>query len=163
MSTGHEYFTVRPLQIEDAAALASMLRIQPPEYAHFFHAFAFDVDAIAKILSERQRDYYAGIFWQGELVGFFMLRGWDKGYEVPSYGVLIDARYSGYGLARLSLKITKSICRLRRVPRIMLKVHPDNLIAKTLFEEAHFIHTGVAAESGNLVYHFDVGAQSKKS
>jgi hypothetical protein len=30
-----------------------------------------------------------GIYWQAEL-RFFMLRGWDEGFDVPAYGVLID-------------------------------------------------------------------------
>jgi RimJ/RimL family protein N-acetyltransferase len=84
-----------------------------------------------------------------------MLRGWDNGYEVPSYGVLIDEKYNGYGLTRLSLKLAKSICKLRHVPRIMLKVNAGNKIAKRLFEEAGFNQTGVDARTGNLIYHFD--------
>ncbi len=140
-----------------------MLSSQTSAYMRFFTPFRFDEEALLSMLGGKNQDVFMGIYWQDRLVGFFMLRGWDEGYEVPSYGVVIDERYSGYGLTRLSLRIAKSICRLRRVPRIMLKVHPDNLTAKTLFEEAHFVHTGVDAESGKLVYHFDVGQQSKKS
>jgi RimJ/RimL family protein N-acetyltransferase len=68
---------------------------------------------------------------------------------------MIDEQYSGYGLTRLSLKLAKSICKLRRVPRIMLKVNADNIIAKRLFEESGFTQTGLDARTGNLIYHFD--------
>jgi RimJ/RimL family protein N-acetyltransferase len=95
-----------------------------------------------------------GMYWQDRLIGFFMLRGWNSGYEIPAYGVLVDEKYSGYGLTRLSLKLAKSICKLRHVPRIMLKVNADNTIAKRLFEESGFTQTGVDAQTGNLIYHF---------
>jgi RimJ/RimL family protein N-acetyltransferase len=157
-----EGFTIRPLRVEDARELSEMLLAQSADYARFFNAFSFEHEAIASMLAKRRQDVFMGIYWRGRIAGFFMLRGWDEGYDVPSYGVVIDESYSGYGLTWLSLKMVKSICRLRRVPRLMLKVHPDNLAAKTLFEEAHFIHTGTEAESGNLIYHFNLGEQTKK-
>lgn len=157
-----EGFKIIPLKTEDAPRLSAMLRAQTPAYVRFFTPFSFAQDAIADILAQQQRDIFMGIYWQEDLAGFFMLRGWDEGYEAPSYGVLIDERYSGYGLTRLSLKMVKTICKLRRSPRIMLKVHPENIAAKTLFEEARFIQTGVDAASGYLVYHFELNERSTK-
>lgn len=155
-------FRILPLETKDALRLSALLRAQSPAYVRFFTPFSFDQDTIAAMLAGMDQDVFMGIYWQDELAGFFMLRGWDKGYEAPSYGVLIDEGYSGYGLTRLSLKMVKSICKLRRSPRIMLKVHPDNRIARALFEEARFVQTGVDAASGNLIYHFDSDERSKK-
>lgn len=155
-------FRIIPLEAKDAPQLSAMLSAQSPAYVRFFTPFSFDQDTIATMLAGLDQDVFMGICWQDNLVGFFMLRGWDQGYEAPSYGVLIDERYSGYGLTRLSLKMVKSICKLRRSPRIMLKVHPDNSIARALFEEARFVQTGVDAASGNLVYHFDLDEKSTK-
>jgi RimJ/RimL family protein N-acetyltransferase len=155
-------FKILSLDMKDAPRLSDMLRAQSSAYVRFFNPFNFDRETIEEVLARKDQDIFMGIFWQDELAGFFMLRGWDEGYEAPSYGVLIDARYSGYGLTRLSLKIAKSICKLRRVPRIMLKVHPENTVARALFEEARFIYTGVDAASGHLVYHFDLDEQSTK-
>ncbi len=155
-------FKIRPLETDDAPQLTAMLRAQSPAYVRFFTPFTFDQDTIAAMLAGKDQDVFMGIYWQNALAGFFMLRGWDKGYEAPSYGILIDERYSGYGLTRLSLKMVKSICKLRRSPRIMLKVHPDNMAAKALFEEARFVQTGVDAASGNLIYHFDLDERSTK-
>jgi RimJ/RimL family protein N-acetyltransferase len=147
--------TIRPLNAEDASDLSSLLSGQSPAYVRFFTPFNFDPYSVASLLAGQGADLFMGMYWQDRLIGFFMLRGWDSGYEIPSYGVLIDEKYSGYGLTRLSLKLAKSICKLRRVPRIMLKVNADNLIAKRLFEEAGFTQTGVDAQTGNLIYHFD--------
>ena len=153
-------FNILPLVTKDAPQLSAMLCAQSPAYVRFFTPFSFDQDALTDILARQRQDIFMGIYWQEDLVGFFMLRGWDEGYEAPSYGVMIDERYSGYGLTRLSLKMVKSICKLRHSPLIMLKVHPDNTVAKSLFEEARFIQTGVDAASGHLVYHFDLNERS---
>lgn len=139
----------------DASDLSSLLLAQTPAYVRFFTPFNFDPSSVASVLAEQGTDVFMGMYWRDRLIGFFMLRGWDSGYEIPSYGVLIDEKYSGYGLTRLSLKLAKNICKLRHVPRIMLKVNSDNIIAKRLFEEAGFTQTGVDAQTGNLIYHFD--------
>lgn len=146
---------VRSLRVEDAAALSAMLCAQSPSYARFFTPFSFDQETITRLLIARRKDVFMGIYWQSELYGFFMLRGWDEGFDVPAYGVLIAENHSGYALAQLSIRMAKSICKLRGASRIMLKVHTDNAAARTLYEEANFVQTGVDARSGNLIYHFD--------
>jgi hypothetical protein len=150
-----EYLAIRSLQAEDAAALSLLLRSQPPTYARFFYAFSFEEDAIGKLLLERQRDFYAGVFWQGELVGFFMLRGWDAGYEVPSFGVLIDEQHRGGAFMKLSLDAAKLICRLCGAPRMMAKIHPDNVSPRGA-RRLGFIQTGVEEDTGNIVYHLEL-------
>lgn len=147
--------TIRPLQTADAAALSAMLHAQPPRYARFFYAFGFDKSDIAKILAARTRDIYSGIFWEDELAGFFMLRGWDAGYEVPAFGVLIDVKHRGRGLMQLALDIAKLISRMRGAPRLMAKIHPDNVSARGA-RRLGLIQTGVEAETGNLIYHLDL-------
>lgn len=148
--------TVRPLTAEDAPALANMLQRQPQTYMQYFIPFAFDEATIAGLLERCQEDLYMGLFWENQLAGFFMLRGWDEGYTVPAYGVTIDEAFSGLGLARLTLGLSKTICRLRSASRLMLKVHPDNTVAKRLYEDAGFIQTGVDERNNNLIYHFDL-------
>jgi hypothetical protein len=44
---------------------------------------------------------------------------------------------------------------MRGATRMLLKVHPDNKAARTLYEEALFVQTRADAQSGNLIYHFD--------
>jgi len=156
MSKSTDNFTVRPLNIDDADNLSSLLLAQSPAYVRFFTPFDFQYPSILSLLAEQGKDIFMGMYRDDRLIGFFMLRGWNEGYEIPSYGVLVDERYSGYGLTRLSLKLAKSICKLRHVPRIMLKVNPDNKVAQRLFEEAAFAPSGVDAQTGNLIYHFDI-------
>lgn len=153
--------TIRALDATDAPELSAMLSSQTHEYSRFFTPFGFDRDTIAAILAKRERDIFMGTYWQNRLVGFFMLRGWDEGYEVPAYGVLIDETHRGYGLAKLSLEMAKIICTLCHAPRMMLKVHPQNIAAKMLFEEARFALHGTDTR-GHLVYYFEINDRTAK-
>ena len=145
----------RPLRPDDAPALAALLAAQPEPYLRYFTPFRFDELTVAELLTRASHDLYMGLFWDGVLVAFFMLRGWDEGYAIPAYGVMVDHHYSGRGLGRLTLEMSKTICRLRDVQRLMLKVHPENLPAKRLYESVGFCQTGVDSKNGNLIYHFD--------
>lgn len=155
--------TIRALGAEDAPLLSAMLLAQPPRYARFFYPFSFDIATIAEILRDCEKDVYEGMIWDDKLVGFFMLRGWDAGFEVPAYGLIISRDYRGYGLEMLSLEAAKVICNLRGATRIMLKMHPDNFSAKGIARKIGFVLTGVEAESGNAIYHFDLTPRSKKN
>lgn len=159
----NEQLAIRSLIPTDAPALSALLRAQRAAYAHFFHPFDFDEVSIAVILRESQRDVYMGMFWGDLLAGFFMLRGWDANYMVPAYGVLIDEKYRGYGLAPLSLKIAKMICERDGTRRMMLKVDPDNTCAKAVFEKARFTPAGVETHTGKLIYYFDIDERRAKS
>ncbi|MDT7778562.1 MAG: hypothetical protein QOC99_1074 [Acidobacteriota bacterium] len=155
MNAPEDYLTIRDLRPEDAAALSSLLKAQPPEYARFFYAFGFDESAIEKLLREREGDVYAGIYWRGEMVGFFMLRGWDAGFDVPSFGVLIDERHRGGAFMKLSLDAAKLICRLRGARRLLAKIHPENVSPRGA-RRLGFIQAGVEPETGNVVYHMEL-------
>ncbi len=156
-----ETLTVRDLESGDAPELAAMLGAQSPAYARFFHPFGFDEETLREVLGGRRSDVYTGMYWGGRLIGFFMLRGWDQGFEVPAFGILIHEKYRGAGLEMISLDVAKVICRLRGAPRMMLKMHPENITAKALARKIGFTQTGTEAENGNLIYHFDFTASGK--
>ncbi len=147
--------SVRALDVADAAMLAQFLAAQPHDYLRYFTPFAFDEPTVSGILARRVEDIYEGLFWQGELVGFFMLRGWDEGYSVPSYGVVVGEAYNHRGLGRLTLELAKVICRLRGCARLMLKVHPENAAARHLYEQSGFHFSGIDGGSQQRVYHFE--------
>lgn len=132
-----------------------MLRAQPPEYARFFYAFSFEVKEIARILATRERDVYMGVYWRDELLAFFMLRGWDAGYEVPSFGVFVDEKQRGRELMKITLDVAKLICRLAGAPRLMAKIHPDNVSPRGA-RRLGLMQTGVEAHTGNIIYHLDL-------
>ncbi len=149
--------TIIPLKVENAGELSSMLLAQSPEYARFFYPFGFDIDAISEVLARQGQDVFMGVYWQGRMVCFFMLRGWNEGYDVPSFGIIIDEKYRNSGLEMLSLDAAKAICRLRGAERLMLKMHPDNFSARGVARKIGFVQTGIEPGSGNVIYHMDIG------
>ncbi len=145
--------SMRPLKSEDAAALSSMLQSQSPEYLQYFTPFEFTENSIVSILQNRQKDVFQGFFLEDELVGFFMLRGWDEGFNVPAYGVVISETHRGLGLGKCSIEISKSICRYRGAIKMMLKVNPRNTIAKHLYESMGFVRNEPDEDVDDLIYY----------
>lgn len=154
-SEGDADLTIRSLCLADSATVSAMLLAQSQEYARFFYAFGFSEEEIAKTLADRKRDVYSGIFWRGELAGIFMLRGWDQGYEVPSFGLFVAEKYRGGTLMKISLDVAKLICRLSKTHRLMATIHPDNVSPRGA-ARLGFVDTGVTTESGNIVYHMEL-------
>ncbi len=146
--------SIRTLEATDAAAVFAFARSQSPEYLRFFYAFDSDESAIAEMLSASEMDVYSGVFWQANLAGVFMLRGWDAGYEVPSFGVLIAQEYRGGAFMRLTLDAAKLICRLSGTKRLMAKIHPENVSPRGA-RRLGFHQTGVEESTGNIIYHLD--------
>lgn len=148
---------IRPLMEDDAGDLSAMLLTQPAGYARFFYPFGFGRPAVSAVLAGQGRDVFTGLYWGGRMVGFFMLRGWNEGYEVPAFGIIIDEKYRGHGLEMVCLDAAKAICRLRGAERIMLKMHPENISAKGVARKIGFVQTGSEPESGNIIYHLELG------
>lgn len=84
-----------------------------------------------------------------------MLRGWDEGYEVPSFGVFVTDKYRGGSFMRISLDVAKLICRLSGVRRLRATIHPENVSPRGAVRLG-FVETGATTEMGNIVYHMDL-------
>lgn len=146
--------SIRQLEATDAAAISAFMRSQSSEYLRFFYAFGSDESAIAEILSASEMDVYSGVFWQANLVGVFFLRGWDAGYEIPSFGVLIDEKHRGNAFLHLTVDTAKLICRLSGIKQYMVKIHPDNTALRNVHRMG-FYQTGVEETTGNVIFHLD--------
>ena len=149
-------FEIKPLDSNDSGLLSSMLNSLPANYTKYFIPFSFDKKSIENILANAVLDKYWGFFIKNELVGFFMLRGFDNGYEIPSYGVLISDRFCNKGLSKLSLQYSVSWCQLAGIKRIMLKVHPENEVAKSIYENFGFTYSGIDPKNCHLIYFKDL-------
>jgi RimJ/RimL family protein N-acetyltransferase len=142
-------FSLRPHHSQE---LSSLLQSERAEYVQYFTPFPFDVASLEMRLASAKRDRYWGIRWEDNIVGFFMLRGFDEGYERPSFGIVISEAYSCFGLGKLALYYSLSWSRLSKIKAVMLKVHPDNLIARRMYEQAGFQFLEICEESGQRVY-----------
>jgi GNAT superfamily N-acetyltransferase len=111
---------------------SSLLLDQPEGYNRYFHPFEFDRQTLRSILRNRKQDIYTGIYHGMRLIGFWMLRGWDEGYTMPTQGLMIDHRYSGLGIGTLCLAAMRVAARLRGAEKIMTRVHQGNDAAYNL-------------------------------
>jgi len=148
--------TIEPLQPAHIAALIAAYTAAPPEYAAYFQPFAFDAHTLQRILEQRVNDLYFAVLWAGEPAGLSMLRGFDQGYTVPSYGVWIAPAFSRRGLGWATLVHAAETCRARGCRELMLKVHPLNTPAKHMYERFGFLKTGVDPRNENLIYRLNL-------
>ena len=143
---------IKEMDSKQAKTLSELLKSSDKEYSKYFIPFSFDEKSIEKILTDAVKDKYLGVFAKQRLVGFYMLRGFDAGYEIPSYGVWISKEYSGCGLSKLTLQHAITYCKLNKIKKLMLKVHPENLVAKKIYEDFGFVQESVDTDNKNLIY-----------
>lgn len=147
---------IKRLDNHHSKDLADLLQSSTQQYSQYFIPFPFDLEAISGILSKAIKDQIYGIYVEDNLAGFYMLRGFDEGYSVPSYGVWISEKYSNKGLSTFTLQHAISFCKLNSIKKIMLKVHPDNIAAKHIYEKYGFKKTGIDPKIHHLIYHKDL-------
>jgi ribosomal protein S18 acetylase RimI-like enzyme len=81
-----------------------------------------------------------------------MLRGWDEGFSIPSFGMFIDHRRHGLGLGKEMLALTIEAARELLCEKIRLSVFASNPSACRIYLGAGFkeieriavIHHGAA-------------------
>lgn len=122
------------------------------DYSQYFTPFSFDAPTFCRFLELTLRDLYFIVLADDQVAGFYMLRGLDEGYAAPMYGVWIGDSYSGRGLALTTLRHAVSVCAELQCRDLLLKVHPDNLRAKSMYERFGFVSIGTDIKTQNLVY-----------
>jgi ribosomal protein S18 acetylase RimI-like enzyme len=127
-----EFHHVSKRHEEGLAALFRSLVEQGDD--HRFHPHPLTEGHAAWLAAYRGKDLYY-VATQGESVlAYGMLRGWEEGYEVPSLGIAVHPAWRGRGLARSFMLFLHAAARARGAHRIRLKVYPDNLPARYLYE-----------------------------
>lgn len=144
------------LKISDLTELIDLWNKDPQDYNSYFIPFVMKSDDLKSMLEKIEKDLFINVMVNKKIAGFFMLRGFDQGYEVPSYGVWISSEYANKGLAKLTLQYSLSICRLTGVNSIMLKVHPENKVALKMYKSFGFNASGIDEKIGHIIMHKDL-------
>jgi len=147
---------IKRINTNHAKELSDLLLKSSKEYSKHFIPFEFDLEAVSTAIGKANKDMFFGVYVEFQIVGFYMLRGWDDGYDIPSYGVWIAENFSSKGLSKLTLHHAISVCRINRIKKLMLKVHPDNLIAKKIYEDFGFVYQDIDKRIGHLIYFKDI-------
>lgn len=145
--------SIEPMLVEHVEQLLAEYHANDAEYLRYFTPFEFTAESITGLISRAVNDRYFILKSTEEVAGCYILRGIDSGYAIPSYGVWISKRFSGRGFARQTLLDAIATARMMSAPAIMLKVHPENLRARTIYEKFGFRQTGFDSKNGNLVFH----------
>ncbi len=149
----HKNVEIKELQPEQASILSALILNAPKDHTKYFTPFSFEENSLKIIINDAVNDKFFGIFINDELVGFYMLRGFDDGYKVPSYGVWISDKFSRLGLSTLTLHHAIAFCKINGLKKIMLKVHPENIFAKNIYETFSFKQEGIDPKNSNLIYY----------
>lgn len=155
-SINTSFIEFQKLKITDLNDLIDLWNNDPQDYNKHFIPFEIKYDNLKSILEKVDKDLFIGIFVNKKIAGFFMLRGFDEGYDIPAYGVWISSKYANKGLAKLTIQYSLSICRLADVKRIMLKFHPENIIAMKMYKNFGFNETGIDERIGHIIMHKDL-------
>lgn len=108
------------------------------EITRYFHPFPFTPETAQFIACQLHQDKYYVAVLGDQIVGLSMLRGWDEGFSIPSFGVVIDYRYHGQGIGRKLLEYTISDARQLHCQRVRLTVYASNAGAVHLYKSVGF-------------------------
>ena len=109
-----------------------------PEVTRHFHAFPLTSQTAYQIACTSHFDRYYIAIWNGYIVGLCMLRGWDEGFEIPSFGIFVDYRHYGLGLGRQMTEFAIAEARKLGCPKMRLSVYASNIRALCLYTTLGF-------------------------
>lgn len=127
---------VKTEDFEDLAVLFENNNVEP--ITRFFTPFALTRETAHEIACEYHRDkYYLGIV-EEKVIGLSMLRGWDEGYTVPSFGMFIDLHQHRHGYGKQLLDLTIEAARQLGCQKIRLSVLKANHLAYRIYKSRGF-------------------------
>jgi ribosomal-protein-alanine N-acetyltransferase len=145
----------------DAAALADFFAaLVAAGDDRFFHPHPFTNADARRVCAHAGRDLYLVATDAGRVVAYGLLRGWDAGFDVPSLGIAVHPNERGSGVARAFMHYLHAAARRHGAPRVRLKVYPDNLAARTLYESLGYVFTEKAAD-GQLIGLLDLSRRCR--
>jgi len=139
--------TIRLVKESDYEALtAFFVANDRAEVTGTFNPFPLTAETAHQIARLPKQDRYyvaaASAKSKSAIVGLCMLRGWDEGYAVPSFGVFVDWRQHGRGLGRRLTEFALAEAAALGCPRVRLTVFASNAPAVHLYRSLGFEDTG---------------------
>lgn len=116
----------------------------------WFHPHPFTAEAARERVLYSGKDVYCVAVVDGDVVGYGMLRGWDKGFVIPSLGIALHASARGIGLGKALMLLLHAEAKRRGASRIRLKVYPENATAIDLYRSLGYVFAS-DLEDGQLV------------
>lgn len=131
--------TFRLIQASDRERLAAFFtRNQVNAVLETFTAFPLTSETAEMICGQEHKDRYYLYENDGQLLAFSMLRGWDEGYAIPSFGIFVDHNMHGKGVGSLVLERTIDEARKLGCTKVRLSVFASNPAAFHIYQKAGF-------------------------
>jgi ribosomal-protein-alanine N-acetyltransferase len=126
------------VQSKHVEALVALFERNALAVSDSFDPFPLTAAQAKAIALDRHEDLYF-IALRGERpVGMSMLRGFDEGYEIPSFGIFVDSEHHGRGIGRALTVWTIEQAHLRGCPAVRLSVYAENAAARGLYASLGF-------------------------
>jgi sugar phosphate isomerase/epimerase/ribosomal protein S18 acetylase RimI-like enzyme len=133
---------MRRLSKRDSDILGTLFeRNNREEVTRGFHPFPMTRETAAELLQPGRQDHFFGAEADGQLVAFSMLRGWDEGFKIPSFGIFVDYEKQQCGVGRKLTEWTLRWMDLLKCPQARLTVSEGNAVAKKMYESLGFEQT----------------------
>lgn len=130
----HIALLIRQVHNTDYETLARFLEENnTPEITRHFHPFLLTSQTAYQIACTNHLDRYYIAIWEERIIGLCMLRGWDEGFKIPSFGILVDHRCRGLNLGRQMTEFAIREARNLNCYNIRLSVYASNVHAMDLY------------------------------
>ncbi len=134
---GLDFVPIGPNQLERLVVLFERNRVA--RVTELFDPFPLDAAQARWIALEPHRDSFYLALREGRPVGFSMLRGFDEGYPIPSFGIFVDHESHSEGVGRALTAWTIEQARRGGCSAVRLGVYVANSSARRLYESLGFV------------------------
>ncbi len=135
--------TIDRLTPKDASRLGTFFELlaADEETVRFFHPHALTRAYAVELCAcqGRCRDRYFAMSFRGRVVGYSMLRGWDEGYTIPSFGGATHPALRGLGLGQVLLRHAIRESEQAGAPKLRLTVYRANERATHVYRKLGFV------------------------
>jgi ribosomal protein S18 acetylase RimI-like enzyme len=123
----------------DADTLAELFaRNSGAAIADRFDPFPLTAEQGRRIALDPSKDDFYLALAGDRALGFSMLRGFEAGYAIPSFGIFVDHEHQGHGVGRRLTEWTVEQARRRGCPSVRLSVYAANAPAVALYTSLGF-------------------------
>lgn len=153
MTSFGDSYQFRPLQVDDAAALASAydrnrehLARWDPIRPEAFYTRGFQALSLRRRLELAGGETDSWVLWcEGMIVGRFNLNNVVRGaLQSTDLGYWVDARHTGQGLATAGVAMLIEAAGSLQLHRVAASTLPENLASQRVLERSGFTRYGMA-------------------
>ena len=110
-----------------------------PDTRRWFHPHSLTASEAQQVCCYSGWDLYLGAFLGAEMVGYALLRGWDEGFSVPTFGVAVIPEQRGQGVGDALASAAIDLARAKDAEEVLLHVNPSNRLATRWYERLGFL------------------------